>query len=94
MSEMNNFTPEGKRLALKLSEIGSRNYKRDGVLPVIERGSPQWQAWIDWRKERGLPNSFWHVCDRYTVPMEYPPHDVDGELQRIGGGRLKERLAV
>lgn len=77
----------------KLQRLGERIYTRDGSLPVLKRGEPAWHEWLDWRKTNGLGVGFMETRERWTVPMEYPPVNLDAALQSIGGGKLRQRFA-
>ena len=86
--------PRAKREREKISALAKQIYagleRKGQKLPVIERGTPEWDAWRKYRADRGIPNSYFDSADRYTVPTQWPPDDIDGMLQ--GGGRMKERL--
>lgn len=67
------------RLLLKLCRLRARSNR--GALPTVERGSPEWQAWMRWRRDNGLPYSFSLKQPRLTVPFEYPPVDLAAAIE-------------
>jgi len=60
----------------KLLLLGEQNYARDGTLPVLSKGSAAWNVWHTWRKEHGLSVRFMEYQQRWTVPCEIPPVDL------------------
>ena len=77
----------------KISALAERKARQNrGRLPVIDRGSPEWDAWRAYRSKYGAPNGFFDSREKWTVPTEMPPQDIDLELQAIGDGKLKSRL--
>lgn len=72
-------------LRSKLQLLAEQRYRRDGTLPVLDRDSPAWKAWRDWRQSNGLSVNFMDRQDKWTVPTEYPPVDMNMALQEVGG---------
>ena len=48
-------------------------YRGTTELPVLERGSPPWLAWFDYRQAQGERVSFMKTRERWTVPSIWPP---------------------
>lgn len=65
--------PRFSPLEERLQELGQANYERDGVLPVLDRGTAAWNAWRSWRAQNGLPTDFMDRQERWTAPTVYPP---------------------
>ena len=65
----------------RLQHLGELIYARDGELPVIERGSAEWNAWRAWRVENGLNVSFMNRQERWTVPLRWPPTDLESAIR-------------
>ena len=79
-------------LSLKLKRLGEQNYKRDKFLPVIDKGSPEWEMWRSWYDRYGLyETGFMETRERWTAPCELPPTDIDVALAE--GGPAAKRLA-
>lgn len=58
----------------RLLEYGKQMAKKNGgSIPVICRGSDEWKAWRQWRKDHKLPVSFMDQRERWTVPTVWPP---------------------
>lgn len=66
----------------QLTQLGETIYKRQkpSPLPVLEHGSPAWRAWRQWRLDHDLPVAFMDRQQRWTVPTEWPPSDLDTAL--------------
>ena len=84
-------------VARKLYFIGRNIVKAgEGPLPTVERGSPEWTAWRQWRKDHGESVGFMDRLDRWTVPTAYPPIDLDEADKewnsRSGGGKARRVL--
>ena len=77
----------------KLRAIGKKLEKANGSLPVLNKGSVEWEMWRSWRVRHGLPVSFMDTRRTWTVPVELPPTNLDEALQAAGAGHLSERLA-
>lgn len=88
------MSQQSEAMERKIVMLCERNFARDKFLPVIERrlenGSinPQWAAWRQWRKDHGLGTAMMDQRDRWTVPSEFPPADIDGQLQQAHFGGL------
>ena len=78
-----------KPLQDKLAKLAERNYRLNGVLPIIIKGSSEWHEWRTWRLERGLGVSFFDTRDTWTVPCDYPPVNIDMQLQALGSTKTK-----
>lgn len=52
---------------------GKSEYAKNGSLPVIKKGSPEWTAWLQWRKDHKLPLAAMKAQKRWTVPQKFPP---------------------
>ncbi len=48
-------------------------YRGTTELPVLERGSPPWLAWLDYRRVHGQRIDFMQTRERWTVPTIWPP---------------------
>jgi len=53
---------------------------RSRNLLVIKRDSPEWQSWRLWRLDHGLGVGFMDRQEKWTVPDEFPPDDLDRAL--------------
>lgn len=85
----------GMEFREKISEFAKRTARQNGgKLPVVSRSSLEWEAWRDYRARHGVYNGFFESREKYTVPTEWPPDDIDAEIQAVGGGRLKDKLKV
>jgi len=71
-------------LKSKLQTLAEQNHKRDRTLPVISKGTNEWGMWRSWRQRMGLSVTFMDTCDRFTVPCELPPEDIDAALAESG----------
>ena len=80
-------------VARQLYSLARNVRKATGMpLPVVGRASPEWDAWRQWRKEHGEPVGQMDRQERWTVPLTYPPADLeraDQEWQRKAGGGAK-----
>ena len=74
----------------RLQALGKNVFAREGSLPVIERDSDQWTAWRRWRVEHGMSVNFMDTRERWTVPLEWPPSDL--EAAEIEHSKTKSRL--
>ena len=79
-------------LETKLRQIAKRNLAANGSLPVLRRGCPEWDVWRAWRFRHGLPCAFMDTMEKWTVPTELPPENLDEALKTAGAGPLSERL--
>lgn len=61
------------------------------ALPVVKRGSDEWLAWRQWRRDNGLSVGFMERQDIWTVPTIYPPANL-AELEREWQERAKTGL--
>jgi len=64
---------EPSRLEKQLQDIGRANYERDDYLPVIQRFSPEWKAWLAFRAAHRMRTAWWVKQERVTVPTLWPP---------------------
>jgi len=48
-------------------------YRGSTQLQVLERGSPPWLAWLDYRRNHGERTDFMKTRLRWTVPTIWPP---------------------
>jgi len=78
----------------RMHVLAKKIYARDKKLPVIERGSPAWHAWREWRKRNKLEWRGWGVSsDRVTVLCEYPPREFDSfEEQTVYSGDITAKV--
>jgi len=68
----------------------------EGRVPVVERGSAEWQAWLRWREDMGLPTTYWRSREWNTVPTLLPPADITlaiAKAKRAGSVAAKLRGA-
>ena len=72
--------------AARLLKIGEAVYARGEDLPVIVQGSPEWAAWRQWRLDHGLPVGLMDRQGRCTVPLKWPPVNLDEAEAKMGGG--------
>jgi len=47
------------------------------LLHTVDKGTPEWWDWINWRKRHGLASSFHESQPAMTVPRPLPPEDDD-----------------
>ena len=73
---------EPTEVAELLYALGKRN-SRKGPLPILERNSPQWNAWHAWRKEHNEPVGYMDKVERFTVPSEWPPVTLEALRSEI-----------
>lgn len=69
----------------KLLSLGQRN----GKLCELEKNSPTWREWRQWRLENGLHVSFMDSRQKWTVPTEYPPANLDMALTALAPTKRK-----
>lgn len=46
---------------------------KEPTLPIVERGSPEFTAWIAYWRSQGQPVKFREKQKQLTVRSEYPP---------------------
>lgn len=47
----------------------------DKELPSVKRGTPAYEAWIDYYRRTGRPTAFYEKQDSFTVLSEFPPQE-------------------
>lgn len=70
----------------RLANLAEAIFARDKELPVIVAGSDEWKAWRGWRVDHGLSVVLMDKQGRWTVPLQWPPADLEGALANVGGG--------
>ena len=74
-----NKTPE--ELSAALLTIGKAVVAVNGNLPAIEPDTPRWRAWREWRVRHGLSVKIMDRREQFTVPLEWPPVDIEAALK-------------
>lgn len=65
-------------------------YQIGEPLPVVKKGTPAFAAWEKWRLDNDLSADMMNKLGKATVPVEYPPDDID-TLLRTPKGKRKTR---
>jgi len=96
-ADLDAMTPVARKLFLLARNVRKATGQ---PLPVVGRASPEWDAWRLWRQEYGEPVGQMDRQERWTVPLAYPPSDLDRadqEWQRkaaSGGKAQRIREAI
>lgn len=74
----------------------SRALAKKGVTAVTHNhGTPEWFAWLGWRKKQGLSVTFMESRNRYGFPCDMPPDcGLDTALAEAQAGTASKKLAT
>lgn len=73
----------------KLIALAERNHKLEHGLPVVKKGSDEWNQWRAFYKIHNISTSFMDARSEWTVPSVYPPSDIDTALSKVSEGKTR-----
>lgn len=85
---------DDKGTSKRIISLGKHIYAIEGKLPVIQRDSEQFAAWISWMDRNGMSTNWLRTQPKMTVVRLWPPTDFDAfEREQYARG-LRDDVGV